>query len=541
MSTTPSTPAGGATSASASDAESIDTATTKIANARADTSTATATDNPLSPISHPINPDAPSLLTLPGEVRNAAYEALFVYDDPIQVHANNISYLDYHSGSIVAGTALFQSCHQIQHEATGVFYARNVFRLVLPKDAFGRGDFTWAMAWLRMIGKQSSSLRVVQFDISNLLDQDEDLEILPILEYTWKPEHKDMTATLVTPPERLSMGFKGSPKWSANDTTKINKGLNALIADPSNVLRKYWIPNMLLRVKLDTKGSEVYVSYRHNHRGGGNWMTKGRMTISDEDELRLIPPDRKPGICDLMAISSIKKMLFDLVQPPEVEPAFDLTKQTTNINLRSLAGVNHWLRLMIIAEVGDYHSTFELTASTPKYNFATELERFTTIQLRGHPCYFHLYFDLSEHFTLDDVRFDALQLLSAMSPVDRDVQLKIEVRNPLDSETPNQTFTLFLSELKVSVLSCIYNFLKTYPDRAHLPCPSIWTNGWGQAKEATWGDELGLGPLQIPYLDNSHGGVRCIDNTFANTWHPRLNNVAPGNGNTLIEFLRELP
>lgn len=412
-------------------------ATTKIANARADTKPATATDNPLSPISQPINPDAPSLLTLPGEVRNAVYEAIFVYDDPIQVHANNISYLDYHSGIIVAGTALFQSCHQIQHEATGVFYARNVFRLVLLKGAFGRGDFTWAMAWLCMVGKQPSSLRVVQFDISNLLDQGEDLEILPILEYTWKPEHKDMTATLVIPPERLSMGFKGSPQWSANDTTKINKGLNALIADPSNVLRKYWIPNMLLRVKLDTKGSEVYVSYRHNHRGGGNWMTKGRMIISDEDELRVIPPDRKPGIFDLMAIYSIRKTLFDLVQPPGVEPAFDLTNQTTNINLRSLAGVNHWLRLMIITEVGDYHSTFKLTASTPKYNFATELERFTTMQIRGHPCYFHLYFDLSEHFTLDDVRFDALQLLSAMSSVDRDVQLKIEVRNPLDSETPN--------------------------------------------------------------------------------------------------------
>ena len=515
-------------------------AVTKVANAQADTKPASPTDSLPSPVSRPIDPDAPSLLTLPGEVRNAIYEALFVYDDSIEVHANQMSYLDYHSSNIVPGTALLQSCHQVQHEATGVFYARNVFRLVLPKDPFGRGDFTWAMDWRRVIGKQSSSLRAIQLDIGNLLDQDEALEILPILEYIWKPEHKNMTVTLVTLPEWLGMRFERNPQWSTNDTTKVNKGLSALIADPSNVLRKYWIPNMLLRVNLHTNGSEVYVSYRHNHRGGGNWMSKGRMTISDEDELRVIPPDRRPEIRDLMDIYSIRKTLFDLVQPPGVEPVFDLTKQTTNINLKSLAGVDDYLRRKVIWELADYPTVLKLTTSMPKYNFATELERFKTIRLRGHPHYFELYFDLSEHFTLEDVRFDSLQLLSATSLVDGNVHLKVEVRYPLDSETPNQTFTLLLSDLKIGVLSFIYSFLKAYPDRAHLPCPRIWTNGFGQAKEATWKDELWLEPLDNSYLNNSHNAVSWLSSELANERHSRLNSPAPGTRNTLIDFLREV-
>ena len=182
-------------------------ALTKIANAQTDTEAATATDNLPPPVSHPIDPDAPSLLTLPGEVRNAIYEALFIREDPTQIHENGINPLGYHSGSAVPGTALLQSCRQIQHEATGVFYARNAFRLVLPEGVDPRSGFLWAMDWLRIIGEQSSSVGAIQLDISNSLEYDTDFDVLPILKYVWKPEHENMAVYFVTPPERLPMGF----------------------------------------------------------------------------------------------------------------------------------------------------------------------------------------------------------------------------------------------------------------------------------------------------------------------------------------------
>ncbi|KAI4660168.1 uncharacterized protein J4E79_005973 [Alternaria viburni] len=432
MSATPGTAAGGATPATVSDAESSDMAVTKIANTQKDTKAATSTDNVPPPVSHPIDPNAPSLLNLPGEVRNAIYEALFIHEYPIQIHAKNIDRLGYHSGyrsdSIISGTALLQSCCQIQYEATGVLYARNVFRLRLPEDSDERSGIMWAMGWLRMIGKQSSSLRVIQLDVNNLLDADETLEVLPILEYTWKLEHKEMNVLFVAPLEVHGSFsyFQSNREWSASHTAKINKSLSTLTADPSNLLRKYWISKMLLRVGLDSDRSKVYISYRHNHRDGGNWMTKGRISISDEGELRVIPRNRNTEFCDLMSIYSVRKRLFDLFQPPGVELTFDLAHQTTNSNLRSLAGLNRWLRHEAISEVCDVDSTFNSATSTPKYNFATELERFTAIRLRGRPRYFHLYFDLPKHSTLEDVRFDALLLLSAMDSINRKVHLEIE-------------------------------------------------------------------------------------------------------------------
>ncbi|KAI4617005.1 uncharacterized protein J4E87_008517 [Alternaria ethzedia] len=432
MSATPGTAAGGATPATVSDAESSDMAITKIANTQKDTEAATSTDNVPPPVSHPIDPNAPSLLNLPGEVRNAIYEALFIHEYPIQIHAKNINRLGYHSGyrsdRIISGTALLQSCCQIQYEATGVLYARNVFRLGLPEDADQRSGTIWAMDWLRIIGKQSSSLRVIQLDVNNLLDADETLEVLPILEHTWKLEHKKMNVLFVALLEVHSSKsyFQSNREWSASHMARINKSLSTLTADPSNLLRKYWNSKMLLRVGLDTDESEVYVSYRHNDSGGGNWMTKSRMSISDEGELRVIPPNRNTEFCDLMSIYSVRKRLFDLFQPPGVELTFDLAHQTTNSNLRSLAGVNRWLRHEAISEVCDVNSTFNSATSTPKYNFATELERFTAIRLRGRPRYFHLYFDLPKHSTLEDVRFDALLLLSAMDSVNRKVHLEIE-------------------------------------------------------------------------------------------------------------------
>ncbi|KAI4962438.1 hypothetical protein J4E86_001473 [Alternaria arbusti] len=506
MSASPGTTGGGATSTTASDAESSDMTTTKIANVRADMEAATATDNLPPPVSHPTDPDVPSLVTLPGEVRNAIYEALFIREDPIQIHANSFDPLGYHSGSVVLGTALLQSCRQIQYEATGIFYARNVFQLVLPVSTDDEDGLVWAMDWLRIIGKQPSFLCVIQLDINNLLEADGDLEILPILAYTWKLEHKDMAVSFVKSPERLIVGFQGNRPWSANHTAKINKGLSTLIADPSNLLRKYCIASMLLRVKLDTDGSEVLISYRHNHRGGGNWMTQGRISISDEG----------------------------------LESVFDLTNQTTNLNLKSLAGVNRLLRREIMLEVGDYDSIFNSTTSTRKYNFATELERFEAIQLHGHPRYFHLYFDLSEQFTLEDIRFDALPFISSLSWLNHDVHLKIEVRHPIDSETPNRTVTLLLRELQVSVFCFLYNLLETYPKNIYLPCPNIWTNGLGKVKEVTWQDELGLEPLDTSYLDNSHGVIQRFSGGVANDWASReISRILPGIQDTLSEFLGE--
>jgi hypothetical protein len=84
--------------------------------------------------SRPIDPNAPSLLTtVPGEIRNDIYRLLFVFHDTVEV-ADHGNYLSANRtacarSQIASAIALLRSCRQIYHEAIGIVYYRNRFRV----------------------------------------------------------------------------------------------------------------------------------------------------------------------------------------------------------------------------------------------------------------------------------------------------------------------------------------------------------------------------------------------------------------------------
>lgn len=115
----------------------------------------------------PIDPAAPSLLTLPGEIRNGRYEALFKYNDTIWIVRSNTSTVR-RGPTKVRGSALLVTCQQVYLEYIGIFYTRNRFLLTGALIARDSSDIDWAMKWFDDIERHLTLVRRVSIDVAVL-------------------------------------------------------------------------------------------------------------------------------------------------------------------------------------------------------------------------------------------------------------------------------------------------------------------------------------------------------------------------------------
>jgi hypothetical protein len=104
-------------------------------------------------------------------------------------------------------------------------------------------------------------------------------------------------------------------------------------------------------------------------------------------------------------------------------------------------------------------------------------------------------FELAEAATLDDVRFDGLALALATTngyhyQVSR-VRLHIEITNSGHGEEPVQSYIILLDDVENSTVAFILQLLEEHPEYMELPCPNVWVNGRGEAREATWNTATG--------------------------------------------------
>lgn len=118
------------------------------------------------PISKPVNPDAPSLLTLPGEIRNGVYEALFKSESPVI-----LTYEEYDndwcrlaSTVIWKGISLLVTCKQIHSEAAESAYSNNTF-VFSQGHHMSTNDRTRAAAdWMKSIGQEATLVKSVHIE-----------------------------------------------------------------------------------------------------------------------------------------------------------------------------------------------------------------------------------------------------------------------------------------------------------------------------------------------------------------------------------------
>lgn len=116
------------------------------------------------PVSQPIDKDEPSLITLPGEIRNAIYEELLVHEEPI-IAADENDTMPASKPTLRLGTALLATCRQIHSEASPCFYSSNVFlasSISVEHPASTLID--WIAEWLKKIGTQAKHVRSITLD-----------------------------------------------------------------------------------------------------------------------------------------------------------------------------------------------------------------------------------------------------------------------------------------------------------------------------------------------------------------------------------------
>ncbi|KAH7066303.1 hypothetical protein BKA63DRAFT_571680 [Paraphoma chrysanthemicola] len=152
-------------------------------------------------ISKPADPDAVSLLKLPGEIRNAIYEAILVHDQRVRV-------VDGHAHFPVV--SILATCQQISLEATPILDSRNTFVVSVskpPERAWNLRDDELvfiAEKWLRQLGRQIIHLELV------LIEMSEDnwvpcIDVYPLLPYIWDSVNTRLRIEFAPPTYALPM------------------------------------------------------------------------------------------------------------------------------------------------------------------------------------------------------------------------------------------------------------------------------------------------------------------------------------------------
>jgi hypothetical protein len=190
------------------------------------------------PVSHPIDADAPSLLTLPGEIRNAVYEALFLHEYPVRINESTktdtgYNYIRTYKAKDVYGLPILQTCRQIYYEASGVLYHQSEFFLCPLMGGYNCSPVGWAMGWLDAIRSQAVRVRIVQINCNSVAFQYNLVDVLPLLRYAWNPEYKHLEVTFLiedTVLDEESTEDWGSPS-TADRRTVLNSRVTAIFND----------------------------------------------------------------------------------------------------------------------------------------------------------------------------------------------------------------------------------------------------------------------------------------------------------------------
>jgi hypothetical protein len=455
------------------------------------------TDQPAAFQSHPIDLQSPSLLTVPGEVRNAILEALFELNRPIVISPSDgtsNSSSDYQSSDI-RGVALLRTCRQIHQEATGILYNRNIF--CLAEEHYGTPGSTieWGMDWLQDIGKHSSYVRHVQIHDESIRYEGESIKILPILRRVWQPEHAALKVEIIpaSPLTQSQTRYRPTSDASAEkNAAECNKQLMTIINDPSEGIKRYHaIPHLL---------QDVWLHYDKNEVGTANYIGRGGVhcPLSGNDfeiprevgePLIKVPLE---GLRTIMEYKDLRWRILDMALFPKNHGTFDVTNLKTSFDRpnmdvmkRVLCGKSK-LDESFLTGVVDV----KLTSQHAKAAFTEEVE---TMRTKWHhdgtdDTHIYLRYELDQDCSLDDVQFDAFGLVCATMACPATTRVHVEIANSqlAGGTTQSHTHTLSLKNIQQRVNLLIYEMLKHRPayDMSHQP--SIWMTGRGEVLGAEW-------------------------------------------------------
>jgi hypothetical protein len=368
-------------------------------------------------ISSPEDPSAPSFLTsLSPEIRNAVYEILFLWDEPVLVHnapdyypiepdedwcrnrghfedemwefeqacdeaiGGDIEFsYDFH-----LALPLFRSCRQIYHESVGIFYGCNRF---IISRALHRHDLDYdhhfidddycqllyAPAWLSQLGSQASFLRNVVVDVdaicpASCTSQMRDFDILPFVRFMWF-HASDRCSLLFSHTGRELSVHKGDGR--ANDSPErkraetYNNILHALSKQDILCLKKLGLSKRFLqKITIPALNDVASIHYADKER---NYSHLDLLEISNEGRTLRVKPRNQEDNRLLNMGRDILYRIFSHVRSSALssEVTFDLNNRRVHGLAMNILQVSKGMRSLYSAPFSAaMRSPIIITAST---------------------------------------------------------------------------------------------------------------------------------------------------------------------------------
>ncbi|KAH6642901.1 hypothetical protein C7974DRAFT_351893 [Boeremia exigua] len=311
--------------------------------------------------SSPADPNEPSFLTtLPPEVRNAIYEALFKRDDPVLLHDADACYprypdpasymadddhmeqLEFYDEEIDenlesdhefnhglgGGLPLLLSCRQVYHESVGVLYGSNTFIITraLPchdeyLNSSGCNEFNqinYAPVWLSGIGSQIDLLRQVLIDVGttcfSLWRMEAVCKIKPLLILFWSYPELESKVEFSPTKGRVAHPVEATarPTNEARDRAELLNGIMKSLGtqDILNLKRYRHLNRLLGCISVFDGSKKLQVDFPATHSAvykASNDGTSFRPCPRQPPEnlLLILPKNVLCRICEFLKCSSL--------------------------------------------------------------------------------------------------------------------------------------------------------------------------------------------------------------------------------------------
>jgi hypothetical protein len=451
------------------------------------------------PVSLPENPNAPSLLNLPGEMRNHIYGILFKMDRPVQlvVRSDGNGCGPVRDGSeVVGGASLLGTCRQIYSEAAGVLYAQNTFNVTNLHDTYYSNCLVEEVgSWLTKVGHQSSIIGAILLDIDGKKCAGGDLEVFPVLRHLCKAQNAELSVTF----KGTCMISTQSPPAPLVDVTMLNKAIDLLKQDALlNIMRYAPFPQLKTSVYLSYDGLHGKVAHPSENPDQWNERCEFDVAQSSIQQRPIVPLSF--GLECLLDIRPIRNAVLQHALPEFDEFVYDLSDRTLEPDIPGILGVNSFLRDMCLRRIRADSVVTALKTIEAKLTFSDQLallKRFPSWKSDCTAPGWHwlvpnkvvMKFEMGARTKLSDLRIDAIALFEATKHFEEDTRLSIEL-SYMNATVQNESLsvrrevTMSLFEFQNSVVTVLIVFAEKYPDHKNKEtCPAVWMDGYFLVRE----------------------------------------------------------
>ena len=496
--------------------------------------------------SKPADPERPSFLRLPSEIRNHIYGLLLDSRDPIRVDCSPSWYRercrriadeveiymfepkpDYVRLTHGPTVQLFMASRQVFREASTTYYSWNEFAITNhPSYRDEHGDFiTGSTAWLKGLGSQAGMVRKVIIDLGfscpwrYTWNRSEGrhmecglLDFKPLLMAIWN-QNLDIDISAVHSSYWDETGVahyadSSPPTTSAGNATAITQVLRALLRDEL-CLKRYGRLLGSIGVRRDGSGSVLQwcstspseCTLRCDCTPETRWYpsyTTTFLSLGGDKQIRLQGSRGPAQFSDLP--EKMRIQIIDLAISLDDPVKIDVGRQTgfglNVLHLNKQTFDKYWYRFLtssqFILEVkvaegstrlSDFSALRRILRKT--FNPYVTLSRAEGSWLLEDSTELQLRLDFTtaKKADLEDLRINALPLVMETSSTVGTQKIFIQLCNTSSNRLAKYAVTLH--ELRFNVAKELMTAAFERPNINNKPCPEVWVNGFGVVVEVT--------------------------------------------------------